>query len=148
MTIIVCVDKKNGMMFNKRRQSQDREVIKKMLEYSEGRILWMNSYSAQLFQKEQQKQIKVTEDFFNLNEEDICFIENVNLDKYYEKIKKVILFRWKRIYPADVYFDFQLNNFCLISTEMLEGASHKEIQIETYELFSNGGLYEEKNTII
>ena len=65
MIIIVCMDKKNGMMFNERRQSQDQEVIKKMLEYAKGKPLWINDYSAQLFREEQQKQIRITENFFD-----------------------------------------------------------------------------------
>ena len=52
LIIIVCMDKKNGMMFNERRQSQDQEVIKKMLEYAKGKPLWINDYSAQLFREE------------------------------------------------------------------------------------------------
>ena len=135
LIIIVCMDEKNGMIFNGRRQSQDQEVIKKMLEYAKGKPLWINDYSAQLFREDQQKQIKITENFFDLDEDDICFIENIRLDRCHEKVKKVIVFRWERVYTADVYFNFKLDNFCLASTEILKGSSHKEILIETYERF-------------
>ena len=32
MKLIVCLDDKNGMMFNKRRQSRDRVLIENVLE--------------------------------------------------------------------------------------------------------------------
>ena len=45
MKIIVCIDDKNGMMFNHRRQSKDREVRRDMLSYIGQHRLWMNEYS-------------------------------------------------------------------------------------------------------
>ncbi len=45
MKIIVCIDDKNGMMFNHRRQSKDREVRRDMLSYIGHHRLWMNEYS-------------------------------------------------------------------------------------------------------
>ena len=41
MKIIVCVDNQNGMMFNHRRQSQDRVLRKRILELTGGEKLWM-----------------------------------------------------------------------------------------------------------
>lgn len=41
MILIVCVDDHNGMMFNHRRQSQDRILRGDILELTEGKILWM-----------------------------------------------------------------------------------------------------------
>lgn len=148
MIMIACVDKKNGMMFNGRRQSQDREVLKKMFEYAEGRFLWMSKYSAQLFREEQQRKIKITESFLDLNEDDICFIEESIPEGCGKQIRKIILFRWQRIYPADFYFNFDLRNFCLTGVQILEGSSHKEIVIEIYEQFLNGGIHEKENKVI
>ena len=37
MKIIVCVDNQNGMMFNHRRQSQDRVLRKRILELTGGK---------------------------------------------------------------------------------------------------------------
>lgn len=45
MIVMVCVDDKNGMMFNKRRQSQDRVLRQHMLELAGDKKLWMNAYS-------------------------------------------------------------------------------------------------------
>ena len=45
MILIVCVDDHNGMMFNHRRQSQDRILRADILELTGGKKLWMNAYS-------------------------------------------------------------------------------------------------------
>ena len=39
MVLIVCVDDHNGMMFNHRRQSQDRILRGDILELTEGKIV-------------------------------------------------------------------------------------------------------------
>lgn len=49
MIVMVCVDDKNGMMFNKRRQSQDRVLRQHMLELAGDKKLWMNAYSRKQF---------------------------------------------------------------------------------------------------
>ena len=64
MIIMVCVDDHNGMMFNKRRQSQDRTLRQHMLELTNGKKLWMNAYSMGQFPDEAASRIQVTEDGF------------------------------------------------------------------------------------
>ena len=49
MNIIICLDDKNGIQFNRRRQSRDQVVCNRVLELSQGSTLWMNAYSAKLF---------------------------------------------------------------------------------------------------
>ena len=41
MIVITCVDQKNGLAFNGRRQSRDRMVAADILRESAGRRLWM-----------------------------------------------------------------------------------------------------------
>ena len=41
MIVIVCVDQRNGLGFNGRRQSRDRMVAADILKESAGRRLWM-----------------------------------------------------------------------------------------------------------
>lgn len=57
MILIVCVDDHNGMMFNHRRQSQDRILRGDILELTEGKILWMDAYSKKQFVEEGMTQI-------------------------------------------------------------------------------------------
>ena len=50
MIVMVCVDNQNGMMFNHRRQSQDRGLRRRMCEIAgndDGKF-WMNAYSRQI----------------------------------------------------------------------------------------------------
>ena len=42
MTIFVCIDDKNGMLFNHRRQSRDEAVLKDMLDVAEDFYLLSN----------------------------------------------------------------------------------------------------------
>ena len=46
---IVCLDQKNGMYFNERRQSRDRYVIRDIVEMTKDAVLHINSYSKELF---------------------------------------------------------------------------------------------------
>ena len=135
MNIIVCIDNNNGMMFNKRRQSQDkilRENIKKLTKDS---ILYMNEYSYKLYKDIDTGNIKVSENFLNIcNNNDYCLVENEKLSSYINKITTLIVYKWNRDYPSDFYFDINLNNtdWTLISNEEFEGSSHKKIVRETY----------------
>ena len=52
MILIVCVDDNKGMMFNHRRQSQDRVLRRHILDRVGDAKLWMNGYSAKMFEKE------------------------------------------------------------------------------------------------
>ena len=45
MIAAVCIDDRGGMLFNHRRQSQDRLLREDLLAEAAGRPLWMNSYS-------------------------------------------------------------------------------------------------------
>ena len=40
MKVIVCVDDKGGVMFNHRRQSQDRVLRERILGMTAGQTLW------------------------------------------------------------------------------------------------------------
>ena len=65
MNIIVCLDDKNGMMFNKRRQSQDKLLRSDIKELVKSKILYMNNYSYKLYKDIDDGNIKVYEDFLN-----------------------------------------------------------------------------------
>ena len=54
MIIVICADDKNGMMFNGRRQSQDRILREKILADAGNSKIWMNAYSAKQFGDEDQ----------------------------------------------------------------------------------------------
>lgn len=79
MTIVVCLDDKNGMMFNKRRQSKDRKLIRNLTELLQGQKLWMHSYSRGLF-ADAAEGIEVRDDFLTAAPDDaVCFVENQDI---------------------------------------------------------------------
>ena len=49
MIVIACVDDRMGMLFNRRRQSQDAALRQRLLERAAGRPIWMSEYSARQF---------------------------------------------------------------------------------------------------
>ena len=46
----------------------------------------------------------------NAGKNDVCFIENQALPPYEKNIEALIVYRWNRIYPADVYLDINLSD--------------------------------------
>lgn len=132
MKVIVCVDDKGGVMFNRRRQSQDRVLRERILEMTAGRTLWMNSYSAKMFGN--LPSIAVAEDFLDrADEDDFCFVENISITGHEYAVKEIILFKWNRAYPADTYFSFPVEpEYKLTETCDFTGSSHEKITKEVY----------------
>ena len=65
---------------------------------------------------------------------EFCFVEDQDITPYAARIEKIILFRWNRTYPADVYFNMELlsSGWILKETEEFEGSSHEKITEEVY----------------
>lgn len=133
MIVMVCVDDKNGMMFNKRRQSQDRVLRQHMLELAGDKKLWMNAYSRKQFSKEDESRIAVAENGFqNIRSGEYCFLEDEDPAQYTEQIEELILFHWNRIYPADFFCTLDLSEWKRKTTEEFAGCSHEKITQEWY----------------
>ena len=133
MIVMVCVDDKNGMMFNKRRQSQDRLLRQHMLELAGDKKLWMNAYSRKQFPKEDESRIAVAENGFqNIRSGEYCFLEDEDPAQYKEQIEELILFHWNRIYPADLFCTLDLSEWKRKTTEEFAGSSHEKITQEWY----------------
>lgn len=87
MILSVCVDDKGGMMFNRRRQSRDRRQQEDLLQWCAGRKLWIDSYSAPLFEG---AGACVTGSFLEqAGAGEICFVENRSVAAFSEKIETV-----------------------------------------------------------
>lgn len=130
MKVIVCVDQNNGMMFNNRRQSRDRYVVKNIIEYIGSNILRMNGYSAELF-KDISGNICVEEQFLdNAGADDYCFVENCHIYDY--DIEELILYRWDKKYPSDFKLKIKPEKYTLKSTLEFQGYSHEKIIREVY----------------
>ncbi len=131
MKLIVCVDERNGMLFNKRRQSRDRLLIADIMNLAQGSNIWINRFSQNLFESEK---VKVSEDeMSNLEKEDFCFIENIKPSSLEEKADEIIIYHWNRMYPADEFFDIDLEeNWVFLSEYEFEGSSHEKITRRIY----------------
>lgn len=133
MKVIVCLDDSKGMLFNKRRQSQDRILREDILKKLDGSKLWMNGYSYKQFKEILQAPVTVEENFLDCAEEgDYCFVEDKLLSQYEERISELIIYHWNREYPADFYLDLELESWELISAEEFAGYSHEKITKEIY----------------
>lgn len=129
MIAIVCLDENNGMFFNERRQSKDRYVIRDIVHMVENNTLYINEYSKELF-KNTPANIQISEDYFNqVSDNEYCFIENQIVDIL--KAKKVVVYRWDKVYPAD--YKLPLRQYNLVSTLEFQGYSHDKIVKEVYE---------------
>ena len=128
---IVCVDDRMGMLFNRRRQSQDRVLRDYLLQLVGENRLLMNEYSGKQF--EPAESICISENFLEeAREEDFCFIEDQPLLPYLKQLDSLILCRWNRNYPGDFFLDLDLGSWTLDSTREFPGSSHEKITVEVY----------------
>ena len=122
MIVIVCVDQRNGLAFNGRRQSRDRMVAADILKESAGRRLWMTPSSRRLFLPE--AEISQAPDCLDrAGPGELCFAEGQLLRPWMD-----------RVYPADLHLDVvpSLPVWHLVSAGELPGFSHKKIEKEVY----------------
>lgn len=132
MIAVVCLDDGNGMMFNGRRQSRDRVVTERIAALAAGKKLWMNKYTAGLFEgMDVPKQVR--EDFLSAAKAgDLCVVENKGLTAVLDRLEKLIVFRWNRKYPADFWLDVNLGGWKLAEVQEFPGNSHEKISQEIY----------------
>lgn len=134
MNIIVCIDDHNGMMFNKRRVSQDKLVREDILNNLHGKKLMMNSYSFHMFKEEDTSLIEVID---NLPVFTDCFqfIEDIDISLKEKEIDLLIIYYWNRKYPSDFSFKIDMNKqeWKLISEKEFVGNSHDKITKRVFE---------------
>ena len=133
MNVIVCVDDSLGMLFNNRRQSRDSVLIDRVIEMCDKSRLWIGEFSRSLFSTFDCPIMIINANF--LNEAvagDYCFVENVHLTPFIDKIEKLIVFKWNRSYPSDFCLDIDLSKWSLVSSNDFKGSSHEEITMEVY----------------
>ena len=131
MNLIVCIDDFGGMLFNHRRQSSDRYVTERIVNLAKDSRLLVNSYTAKLFPP---GAVVCTERLWEgAGEQDYCFAEDKDVSTAVAQADKIIVFRWNRVYPADLYFPLgALANCSLLHCEEFAGYSHERITMEVY----------------
>lgn len=126
MTIYVCLDDRNGMLFNNRRQSRDRAVLED-IRASVPDVLTVDEFS--------EKFIAAADIPFAVGEPEPgthFFLENRKASELLPAAEKVVVYRWNRAYPGDFRFDGDFSGFTLQSTEEFPGKSHERITKEVY----------------
>lgn len=131
MKLIVCIDKFNGTMFNKRRQSRDANLIDDLIELIGSSELYISNYSKPLFEKYNSAQI-IDDPSSILKKDAYYFLEGNTDDIPLNYIDELVIYKWNRHYPADVHFNIDLSLFKLDSVFDFEGSSHKKITREVY----------------
>lgn len=131
MTLVACVDDKNGLLFAGRRQSKDRILLEHLLARASGHRLWTSAYSASQFED---PTVLCVDDAYadKMDTDDWCFVENGVIP---QNADTVILYRWNRRYPADRYFPFDPleNGYTLVSSTEFAGSSHDTITEDIYQ---------------
>ena len=139
MVVYITIDDNNGLMFNNRRQSQDRIMREDMLNHCGEAKLWISEYSRKLFTTQDENifpsNIIVDDDFWNkANSTDHCFAEGDNLSQWIDKIDILVIYKWNRNYPSDLKFNFSIldSTWKCISISDFKGSSHDKITKEVW----------------
>ena len=127
MTLYICLDDRNGLRFNKRRQSRDAAVLADIRSRITGPLL-IDAFSEKLIREAEIPYALMPE-----TGEDL-FLEDVPPEEILENCKEVVIYRWNRHYPADTRWDPDLEErgFALTETVDFPGKSHENITREVY----------------
>ena len=133
MTLYFCLDDRNGLAFNHRRQSRDSAVLGDIQANLEGNLL-IDPISCKLVEAAGIPWCLAPE---SLPEESAglsYFVEDRQPGDWVQQADKVVVYRWNRHYPADRWFDVDLNTmgFTLEETMEFPGTSHRKITREVY----------------
>ena len=112
------------MMFNDRRQSQDRGLREYIAQMTKDEDVYMNAYTKKLY--EEIKHPIVSEDFLHkAGKGDTCIVENLPLNSVVDQIEEIVIFRWNKVYPSDQILDVDLEEWNLVEEEQMEGSTHE-----------------------
>lgn len=126
ITVAVCLDDEGGMTFFGRRQSRDRVLIDELCNSTDGQI-YINEFSRILF-KDHTDRVTVSDNpLDNCPDGGLAFIENLPLLPHIDRISRLIVYKWNRLYPYDVRIDLNLGDFGVLSHGDFVGSSHEKI---------------------
>ena len=128
MTLYICLDDRNGLQFNKRRQSRDSAVLEDIRSLCAGNLL-IEPFSEKLIREAEIPYVlppEAAEDYF---------AEKIPSEEILETTNKLVIYRWNRHYPSDVRWEPDLAGMGFVPTETSEfpGTSHEKITREVYE---------------
>ena len=127
MTLYICLDDRNGLQFNKRRQSRDSAVLEDIRNQLTGSLL-IEAFSEKLIREAEIPYVltpETAEDYF---------AEDIPAQEVLENTSKMVIYRWNRHYPSDIRWapDLESLGFALLETTEFPGTSHEKITREVY----------------
>lgn len=132
MNLIICLDADGGYSFANRRQSRDRILLDEMLQIIGDNRLFVNGYTAKLFESVSVNLVVCDNPLKECADSDFCFAENIGVENI--SPNKIIICRWNRSYPYDKKFpENLLINKQLVSSFEFKGNSHEKITVEVFE---------------
>ncbi len=126
MNVIICLDDNNGMLFNNRRQSRDKMVLCDIFRDLRGETLYITPFSENLM-ADYSDRISVCDDVSEIDAGQWFFCENVDLMPFVDRIEKIIVYNWNRVYPADFSCSLDFSAYTLVGEFEFECNSHKVI---------------------
>lgn len=133
MTLYVCLDDKNGLLFNRRRQSRDAAVLAD-IRSGLPEVLTIAPFSEKLMAEAQMPYVLAPELPDSLAPDAHFFLETNASKDLICSASTVVIYRWNRRYPADTYWEIDLTEcgFALQETGEFPGKSHEKITKEVY----------------
>ena len=127
MTLYICLDDRNGLQFNHRRQSRDSAVLEDIRSQLTGNLC-IEPFSEKLIREAEIPYVlppETAEDYF---------AEDIPAQEVLEKTSKMVIYRWNRHYPSDIRWEPDLESlgFSLLETTEFPGTSHEKITREVY----------------
>ena len=131
MEIIICLDDNNGMLFNNRRQSRDSKVLLDIKNSLNGNLT-IFPFSEKLVSS---AEIPYEIMSGSASENTVLFVEDRGIEEFLPVTNKITVYRWNRVYPADMSLDIVLSaeGFRITQSVDFEGTSHEKITKEVYE---------------
>ncbi len=131
MTLIMFLDERGGMLFNNRRQTLDYELLD-IISKDFGERLYISPFSEKYFSG---RCASLLEDpLADAPDDSAVFIEDRDVLPFIDRIDKILIYRWSKVYPSDRQTDilpadhgFRLLGKLKFSTEV-----HKDIVKEIY----------------
>lgn len=131
MEQILCIDDDFGMMFNHRRQSQDR-ILRKHIMNNWSHV-YMTEYSKKMFETEELLpgfSVSIWKSGEALLQDVTLFIEDPD---DLQDAELLIIYCWNRRYPSDKKLPAGfLDHYAMISEQDFAGSSHDKITERKY----------------
>lgn len=133
MTLYFCLDDRNGLGFNGRRQSRDAAVLADIQSRLDGELL-IDPLSLAMVREAGIPCCIALPDLPPELPGCHYFVEQREPGGWIAGARQVVLYRWNRHYPADRWFtvDLEALGFRLQETGEFPGNSHEKITREVY----------------